>query len=76
MKTTRRSFSQAIAHGMAQYPNAVDHLTAPRLYHLIVRTSAGGVVYLTRYPMSHEQCRIVASKQSDTTRPRVEFLET
>ena len=45
------------------------------LYHLIVRDTLGAIVYLTRYPMTHAQCRVMASKQSDVTRPKVEFLE-
>ena len=46
-----------------------------RLYHLIVRATSGSIVYLTRYPMTHAQCRVMASKQSDVTRPKIEFLE-
>jgi hypothetical protein len=49
--------------------------TAERLYHLTVLRANGSRVYLTAYPMTHEQCEVVARKQSDRTRPSVRFEE-
>lgn len=46
-----------------------------RLYHLYVLSSKGAKVYLTAYPDTHRHCEIIASKQSDITRPKVCFEE-
>lgn len=37
-------------------------MTAPRLYHLVVRRKDGAREYLTRYPMPHAECMTMKSK--------------
>ena len=43
-----------------------------RLYHLIVRTKNGNLVFLTRYPMPHDQCMVM--KRKFTTPSRIELM--
>ena len=45
----------------------------PGLYHLIIRTKTGAVVFLTRYPMPHAQCMVMKSKGLNPG--RIELLE-
>ena len=46
-----------------------------KLYHLFVRRADNSKEYLTSYPMTHEECRIMKSKQSDKTINHVQFEE-
>ena len=45
-------------------PGQVKTTFKGRLYMLAVRKKSGKVEYLTRYPMSHEECETMHRKQS------------
>lgn len=46
-----------------------------RLYHLVVVYDSGAKAYLTRYPMTHAECRVMKSKSSHRTQARTMFEE-
>lgn len=47
-----------------------------RLYHLVAKNNkTDAKVYLTGYPMTHEECRIMKSKLSYHPARRIEFEE-
>ena len=49
-------------------------MNAVQLYHLYARRTNGGRVRLTVWPMPKSACEVMASKQSDRTRPDVYIL--